>query len=280
MYSLLFCFFISSIFSLSAEQSKETSQVEAVDQVRENKHRTTAVFYQVSKDGKLKGYLLGTIHCNFGLLDYEEKKKQLKPYVDQCKDFFFEVDTEIPFMSMPYGIERVMYDLLSEKQSKELFYFEELIFQQAMTFGPCWWGEKIHLPLWHDITTLSEWSTLIYYLNVYRSLFAQISNNYINNKKHLEAVYKAQKDSHNFLVKIFENYLHKEVFEELSDFDDNCFCISQRNEAWIELLKECPLDNPFLIVCGAGHLPGKKGMVALLEQEGFQLKPISLWAKK
>ncbi|MBL4587874.1 hypothetical protein JKY79_00860, partial [Candidatus Babeliales bacterium] len=236
MYRLLFCLLVSSLSLLSSELPVETAQVEIVGQVKENKHKTTRIFYQVSKDGEHKGYLLGTIHCNFGLLDYEEKKKQLKPYVDQCEDFFFEVDVKVSYLNMSYGIERVVFDLLSEKQLKELFYFEELMFQQAMLLGPCWWGDKVHLPLWHNITTLSEWSTLICFLNTYRSLLAQISNNYINNKKHLEAVYKAQKDSHNFLVKMFESYLHKEVFEELSDFDDNCFCISQRNEAWIELL--------------------------------------------
>lgn len=47
-----------------------------------------------------------------------------------------------------------------------------------------------------------------------------------------------------------------------------------RNRNWIEQMKVMILQSPTLFVVGAGHLPGKKGVLKLLEKEGYIVEPV------
>lgn len=52
------------------------------------------------------------------------------------------------------------------------------------------------------------------------------------------------------------------------------FLLDRRNVNWVAQLKNIlPTTNIFMAV-GAGHLPGKMGIIALLKKEGYTLKPI------
>lgn len=52
------------------------------------------------------------------------------------------------------------------------------------------------------------------------------------------------------------------------------FLLDRRNVNWVAQLKNIlPNTNIFMAV-GAGHLPGKMGIIALLKKEGYTLKPI------
>lgn len=51
--------------------------------------------------------------------------------------------------------------------------------------------------------------------------------------------------------------------------------VLDRNQTWMPVLCNAIRSNPTLIVVGAGHLTGEKGLVSLLRKQGFTLLPIS-----
>lgn len=61
---------------------------------------------------------------------------------------------------------------------------------------------------------------------------------------------------------------------EISGFEDEF--LNKRNENWIPLIKQYIKKNKTFIAVGAGHLGGEKGVIELLRQEGYTLKPIDL----
>lgn len=54
----------------------------------------------------------------------------------------------------------------------------------------------------------------------------------------------------------------------------NEYLLFRRNRNWTEKIKTLVKDKPYLFAVGAGHLPGAKGVIALLQKEGFTLKPV------
>lgn len=52
--------------------------------------------------------------------------------------------------------------------------------------------------------------------------------------------------------------------------------VSGRNKKWIPVVKSNIQDCPCLIAVGAGHLPGKEGLINLLRNEGYILTPIDV----
>lgn len=50
--------------------------------------------------------------------------------------------------------------------------------------------------------------------------------------------------------------------------------INQRNRNWIPAIKKLIQPETVFIAVGAGHLPGKQGVIHLLEQEGYVLRPL------
>lgn len=58
------------------------------------------------------------------------------------------------------------------------------------------------------------------------------------------------------------------------DFDQfEHLLLTDRNTAWLDVLLSAPEDHLFVAV-GAAHLPGKTGVLHLLETEGFDIKPL------
>ena len=47
-----------------------------------------------------------------------------------------------------------------------------------------------------------------------------------------------------------------------------------RNRNWVETLKNVLPSEAAFIVVGAGHLPGKEGMIELLKKEGYKVNPV------
>ena len=52
--------------------------------------------------------------------------------------------------------------------------------------------------------------------------------------------------------------------------------VSGRNKKWIPVIKSNIQDCSCLIAVGAGHLPGKEGLINLLRNEGYILTPIDV----
>jgi uncharacterized protein YbaP (TraB family) len=50
--------------------------------------------------------------------------------------------------------------------------------------------------------------------------------------------------------------------------------INNRNKNWVEKFPEITKDKSILIAVGAGHLGGKEGLLNLLKQKGYTIRPI------
>ncbi|MBK7872408.1 MAG: TraB/GumN family protein [Saprospiraceae bacterium] len=48
----------------------------------------------------------------------------------------------------------------------------------------------------------------------------------------------------------------------------------KRNKNWIPVMAKMMTTNPTFFAVGAGHLGGKQGVIALLRQEGYKVKPL------
>lgn len=60
--------------------------------------------------------------------------------------------------------------------------------------------------------------------------------------------------------------------EEMSNYED--VLLVKRNENWIPIMEEMMKKQTTFFAVGAGHLGGEKGVLNLLHQAGYQLKPI------
>jgi len=47
-----------------------------------------------------------------------------------------------------------------------------------------------------------------------------------------------------------------------------------RNENWAKKLQELMVDKSLVVAVGAGHLPGKRGVINLLRQAGYKVEPV------
>lgn len=48
----------------------------------------------------------------------------------------------------------------------------------------------------------------------------------------------------------------------------------KRNENWAKKLAELMTDKSLVVAVGAGHLPGKRGVISLLRQAGYKVEPV------
>lgn len=55
--------------------------------------------------------------------------------------------------------------------------------------------------------------------------------------------------------------------------------VAGRNRKWIPVIESNIQDCSCLIAVGAGHLPGKEGLINLLREEGYTLTPVDIYEK-
>ncbi len=91
----------------------------------------------------------------------------------------------------------------------------------------------------------------------------------LDQSKKMTMLYKAQNIEG--LLKLMEereNTLCDPQPKELEDLLDN------RNKEWVKKIPEIVKETPTLFVVGAGHLPGKSGILHLLKQQGYSINPV------
>lgn len=62
---------------------------------------------------------------------------------------------------------------------------------------------------------------------------------------------------------------HEPVMEKFEDA-----LLNDRNKKWVNQLADSMSLKSYFIAVGAGHLPGKSGVIALLRKKGFSVRPI------
>ena len=85
-----------------------------------------------------------------------------------------------------------------------------------------------------------------------------------------------------YFEKMVQVYLSQEIEGIEAMFADEAFgmkdglelLLDKRNINWVEQLKTILPKNNIFIAVGAGHLVGKKGVLELLKQEGYTVRPL------
>lgn len=95
-------------------------------------------------------------------------------------------------------------------------------------------------------------------------------NNYGTQKNEYKAIEAAY--IRGDLDKIFQHSLHPE--ENDPNFIEEFY--GKRNEEWLPKLERMVKDKPSFIAVGVSHLEGEKGLLALLQAKGYNLKAVPI----
>jgi uncharacterized protein YbaP (TraB family) len=98
---------------------------------------------------------------------------------------------------------------------------------------------------------------------------------------HSVANFETQKKEFQMLMKAYPEGDLDKIFEfTLHPLDSNPVFIeafyTKRNEEWIPKIDKMMHENPSFIAVGISHLEGEKGLLNLLKEKGFTLKPIKV----
>ena len=229
-----------------------------------------SVFYKITTKKGVTGYILGSMHEDLGKTFCKKAKKLLKKYVDESYDFFFEsaaAGAYCEFDKYVYGVESSIAFLLQGRQDCHLHSLDtnwKLVEEKGRAFAK---GAQLYSD---DSSQMKDC------LKVKKKVTSFIIKNYkkgiLANDEKIESCLSSLK-----LSKESRSFMEQKGSEGKGEF---VLFIEERNKEWVKKLNEHKLDKPFFIICGAGHLPGEKGMITLLKQEGFVVEPVNLWGKR
>jgi uncharacterized protein YbaP (TraB family) len=100
-----------------------------------------------------------------------------------------------------------------------------------------------------------------------RQLVEYVKKNDMIAKTHVEMLDLYIKKDLSGLQSIMESYP-----EEVTGNGD--YLLKDRNVKWVKLLPAVMNSGSQFIAVGAGHLPGKDGLIALLKNEGYNVEPV------
>jgi len=265
-----------------------------------------ALLWEITgQDLKEPSYLFGTIHL-IPVKDYFFTKK-MKELLKSCRTLALEIDLKIPFMEkiaiagnmfLPYGTTLRKYlssadynkfrsyivDSLELKESKmkrydklKPFYSYSLILKQKIGRVKLYEKELYKLAKRKNLRimgleTIQYQMSLIddieieEQLDVLMDLSHSHKNSLLDEYFGLLRVYKEQD-----ITAIYE--FSKEE-EGLSDFE--AIFLTKRNQNWIPVIEKLISSEKAFIAVGAAHLGGEAGLIRLLRQKGYELKPVEL----
>lgn len=270
--------------------------------LEENKDDNT-MLWEISGNGlKKPSYLYGTFHlmCKDDILISEQLKKAMQA----SDEVYFEMDLDDPtsllggvfFMNMKDGI--TLKDLYSEEDYQRLeTYFNDslgmpmIAFQkmkpmmlQAMLYpkmlscsGSSSGVEMELLKIaaeykkevkgFETIQQQSSFFDSIPYDVQAKELLKSIDSVYAwgDEFEKMLSVYKEQK-----LMEI-ENLF---TDSEITVGENKSILLDNRNIDWVKQMKVIMKKNGIFAAVGAGHLPGDMGVIQLLKNEGYTLRPI------
>ena len=261
-----------------------------------------ALLWKVSGNGiESPSYLYGTIH--FICPDDFKMEESVKNAFDQTAQLFLEIDFDDPAMMGEMQQELMMKDgksatdFLDEKsfQSLDKFFTDNIgiSLKQVSTMKPFALMSLMIIPL----TGCQPKS--------FETEFVQMASQKGSEVLGLESVkyqmglfdsipYQKQYD---MLVKMAASPKEAtEEFKQMTDayknhdlsalsvmMDDSEWdyrgyedlLIYTRNANWIPLIEKAAKESPTFFAFGAGHLPGKKGVINLLKQAGYKIEPVN-----
>ncbi len=264
------------------------------------------LLWKISGNGLEKpSYLFGTIHMLCA--DDALLSSNMKNAINECDEVYLEVDLDNLFEmmgaigKMKMNGDTTLQDLLSKEDYKKVkSYFESknsmLPFSMLETFKPILAASTLEegsLPC--DNTAMMEQvimeeaklsgkkikglETMAYQAGMLDSipytLQAQQLLSYIENAgtgdkedKQMKEMFKAYKNQD---LKKLED-LMVETDAGMAGFTD--LLLYNRNQNWVKKLKTLMAEKSLVIAVGAGHLPGEKGVIYLLREEGYTVEPV------
>jgi uncharacterized protein YbaP (TraB family) len=278
----------------------------AITTLAQSGKENNSLLWKISGNGLEKpSYLFGTIHMLCA--DDAVLSDNMKKVISNCDEVYFEVDMDNLFEmlgamnKMKMKGDTTLRDLLDEADYKKVKdYFESkssmLPFSMLETYKPILAAstlEQGELPC--DNTAMMEQvimteakqsnkkikglETMAYQAGVLDSIpyklqaqqlvsYIDSANNGVGDDKQLKEMFKAYKDQD--LKKLEE--LMVETDAGMAGFTD--IMLYHRNQNWVHKLKTLLPAKSLLIAVGAGHLPGKKGVISLLRNEGYTVTPV------
>ena len=264
------------------------------------------LLWKVSGNGLEKAtYLYGTIHMICA--DDANLSINFRKAISNADEVYFEVDMDNlmeifgAMGQMKMKGDTTLKDLLSEKDyNKVKEYFEGkgslLPFSMLETFKPMLAASTLEegsMPC--ERTTMMEQvimkeaksnnkkikglETMSYQAGILDSipyrLQAEQLVSYIDNagketkeEDQMKEMFRAYKDQD---LKKLET-LMVETDASMAAFTD--VLLYHRNQNWVRKLKDLMVAKALVVAVGAGHLPGKKGLIELLRMEGYTVEPV------
>ena len=261
----------------------------------------TSIFWKVTGNGLEKpSYLYGTVHLipqsDFFLMDSLENK------FESCREIVLEVDMDDPnfltktqqLMFMPDN--KTINDLLDTTEYDQLSgFFKDSLnlqldrFQRLKPFFLVQFiiPKMINKPLAsYEITFVQMAKKYNIDLTGLESIKEQMNSiDKIPFKKQAELVletvndFNEEKQIYSQLIDAYKKMDFKNFYTlmfkastELKEFEQ--VLLIDRNEKWIPRIEKMIKEKPCFIAVGALHLEGNKGLVALLQSEGYTVTPI------
>lgn len=264
------------------------------------------LLWKISGKGLEKpSYLFGTIH----MLCAEDAvlSDKMKKVIRECDEVYFEVDLDNLFEmagalgKMKMNGDTTLRDLLSESDYEKVkTYFEGrkamLPFSMLETFKPMLAASTLQesaMPC--DNTAMLEQvimqeakknektikglESMAYQAGVLDSIPYKLQAEQL--VQYIDAEAKGE-GNHKMLEDMFAAYRSQDLqkLEELMVETDPAMTaftdimLYHRNQNWVKKLKDLLPGKSLLIAVGAGHLPGMKGVINLLRQEGYKITPV------
>jgi uncharacterized protein YbaP (TraB family) len=192
------------------------------------------------------------------LLSPEDYKK--------VKDYFQQSNSMIPFSMLEKYKPLLMEAMVMENspQCEDMVIMEQLIMEEAKKFNK-------------EIKGLE---TMDYQLSIFdRIPYKQQAQQLVK----LVDDAKSGKNNDDAEMKILTEAYRKQELSKMdeltkddpgiSEFSD--ILLYDRNANWANKLPALMEKNPLVIAVGAGHLPGKKGVLNLLREAGYKVEPVT-----
>lgn len=260
------------------------------------------LLWEVSGNGiQAPGYLFGTFH----LLCKEDIRfsNSLKQAVNNASAVYLEMDMDDPatlfggLMLMNMNGNKKLKDLYSEEEYKRVVdYFKDSLqtpiylfqsmkpyFLVAMLYPkmmPC----KTVSGVDDEIMKLAKANnkeikgleTMAFQASIFDSI------PYATQAKELLKAIDSMDRSRVYFDSMIVAYKNQRMNEievllnndEFGMEDNQDILLENRNRNWVDQLKLIMKKEPVFVAVGAGHLPGKKGLIALLRKEGYMVRPL------
>lgn len=270
---------------------------------QKNSISTNTLLWKISGNGlKTPSYLFGTVH----VLCEEDARlsSQAKKIIQDVHSIWFEADLDdaqealgaIQQMNMKEGI--TLKSLLNtEEYAKVSAYFEKsgqaAVFDRMQNFKPLVLATLMQVKgLGCQNTTamerviMSEASKFGKEINGLETLASQLaifdSIPYEVQAKQLLNVVSEEYDIHRETLKLMQAYKKQDLRTIDSITHDKKWGISayqdilidRRNADWLTKMEALMPQHPLLFAVGAGHLPGRQGLLRLLGEAGYTVSPL------